>query len=251
MERTAIGAAGGGAAIIRPQRLGTVVMVEIIERIARGELPKGALLPTETELQTEFGVSRTALREGLKAVEERGMIAIRQGRGAVVLPVTEWNVLDPFVLTPLLDHHPTPEMYEQLNAFRMMLEPDMARLAAARISEQDLGRLAELLTVMATEFDDPDAFLEHDLLFHSVIADAAGNLLARAIMTGIEQPLRSSRRLTNRIPRSLEKAQESHSAIHRCLAGKDGEGAAAAMREHLSWSHDRLLGSWEGPASHS
>nr|WSX75204.1 hypothetical protein OH826_15675 [Streptomyces sp. NBC_00899] len=46
-------------------------------------------------------------------------------------------------------------------------------------------------------------------------------------------------------------AGRSRSAIHRCLAGKDGDGAAAAMREHLSRSYDRLLGSWECPAAQS
>lgn len=230
--------------LARPHRLGALLMMEMIERIVSGDFAAGDLLPRETDLQREFTVSRTALREGLKAVEDRGMIEIRQGRGAVVRPTRDWNLLDPWVLSALLDHHPTPEIYEQLNAVRMMVEPETARLAAASATDEHLTRMSELLKQMAGEQRDPEAFLEHDVQFHRVILDASGNLIVRAVMNKIEQPLRSSRRLTNTIPHSLQKAQAAHEAIHRCITDRDGDGAAAEMAEHLRWSGENLLRRW-------
>jgi DNA-binding FadR family transcriptional regulator len=225
-------------------RLGAVLMGELIRRIAAGHWAEGELLPTEVELQTEFSVSRTALREGLKAVEDRGMLAIRQGRGAVVQPVTAWNLLDPLVLSALIDHHPTPEIFEQVMATRMMIEPELARAAATAITDPQLDAMGNLLDQMADEVDDPDGYLELDVEFHRLVAEASPNLVARAIMASIEQPLRSSRRLTNTIPRALDKAQHDHRAIHERLLERDADGAAETMRQHLLWSEQQLLDRW-------
>lgn len=230
--------------LARPQRLGALLMVEVISRIASGALPEGSLLPTETDLQAEFAISRTALREGLKAVEERRMIEIRQGRGAVVQPATEWNVLDPYVLAALLEHHPTPIIYQQLNSVRMMLEPELARLAAPAMTELDLDSMAELLDRMSGQHDQPEDFLENDVKFHRIVAVASENQIAQAIMGSIEQPLRSSRRLTNLLPRSLEQAQGAHQKIYLALRDRNAGAAASAMREHLQWSADQLLRRW-------
>lgn len=232
----------GGLA--RPLRLGALLMGELIERIASGRWGEGELLPTEVELQAEFSVSRTALREGLKAVEDRGMISIRQGRGAVVQPVAAWNLLDPLVLSALIEYHPTPEIFEQVMATRMMIEPELARLAATSIGEAELDEMSSLLDLMAEELKDPDSFLEHDVQFHRLLAEAAPNLVARAIMASIEQPLRSSRRLTNTIPHALDQALRDHREIYECLRARDADAAALAMRAHLLWSEKQLLRRW-------
>lgn len=234
----------------KPQRFGDVVAEEVVRCLARGDYAPGDRLPTEPRLQESFGVSRTVLREALKFVEGRGMITIRQGRGAVVQPVTSWDLLDPLVLSAMLEHHPTPEAFEQLMTVRAMLEPDLARAAAARMGVDELDELQRLLNQMAHELDQPEAFLLHDVEFHDVINRSAGNLIALSIMNTIELPLRSSRRLTNSIPRALDQAQDAHQLIYDQLVARDPEGAAEAMRRHLSWSRDQLLLRWSRrPAS--
>ncbi|NUS00822.1 MAG: FadR family transcriptional regulator [Kribbellaceae bacterium] len=172
------------------------------------------------------------------------MISIRQGRGAVVQPVTGWNLLDPLVLSALIDHRPTPEMFEQLMAVRLMIEPELARTAAAAITAAQLDAMGNLLELMADRVDDPEAYLDLDVEFHRLVADASPNLIARAILGSIEQPLRSSRRLTNTIPHALDRAQHDHHAIHDRLRDRDQDGAAESMRAHLLWSEHQLLDRW-------
>ncbi len=212
--------------------------------LARGDVAAGERLPPEPKLQEEFGVSRTVLREALKFVESRGMISIRQGRGAVVQPTEAWNLLDPLVLSATLETHPTPEVFEHLMDVRELLEPALTRSAASRIGEDDLRQLGELLRHMAGEVAESEQYLLHDVEFHAVINRNGDNLIARSILSSIELPLRTSRRMTNTNPDALAKAQEDHQAIYDLLAARDGDGAADAMRTHLSTSRDQLLQRW-------
>lgn len=228
----------------RPQRFGEVVAEEVVRSLARGDYAPGERLPTEPQMQESFGVSRTVLREALKFVESRGMVTIRQGRGAVVLPTAQWNLLDPVVLSATLENHSSPEFFEQLMAVRALLEPELTRSAAVLIGRDDLRQLAQLLERMATELGDPEDYLQHDVEFHAVINRNADNLLACSVMTSIEQPLRSSRRLTNTVPHALDQAQHDHETIYGYLLAHDGEAAAAAMRAHLARSRDALLLRW-------
>jgi GntR family transcriptional regulator, galactonate operon transcriptional repressor len=228
----------------RPQRFGDLVAEEVVRSLARGDYAPGDRLPTEPQLQQAFGVSRTVLREALKFVESRGMLSIGPGRGAVVQPMAGWNLLDPLVLSAMLENYPTPEAFEQLMAVRSMIEPELARAAADLITTGELERLAELLVQMADELHDPEAFLQHDVEFHNVINRCSGNMVAHSIMAAIEQPLRSSRRLTNTIPHALDQAQDAHQHIYDQLLRRDSDQSAEAMRAHLAWSRDQLLLRW-------
>ena len=233
-----------GRGLSRPQRFGEVVAEELVRALAQGEYAAGQRLPTEPQMQEDFGISRTVLREALKFVESRGMITIRQGRGAVVEPVDCWDLLDSVVLTAMLEHHPTPDAFEQLMAVRGMIEPELTRLAAVRLGEDQLAELSRLLDQMASQLENSETFLQLDVAFHAVITRGAGNLIAQSIMTAIEQPLRVSRRLTNTIPRALAQAQEAHQSIFDRLTVHDGDGASQAMVDHLAWSRDNLLARW-------
>jgi DNA-binding FadR family transcriptional regulator len=234
----------GSRRVLRPQRFGDVVAEELIRSLARGDFQPGDRLPAEPQLQTDFGVSRTVLREALKFVESRGMISIRQGRGAVVRPTESWNLLDPLVLSATLESHPTPEVFEHLMAVRALLEPELTRSAAGRIGDEDLDLLAELLGRMAGEVAESEQYLLDDVAFHAVINRNADNLVARSILTSIEMPLRIGRRLTNTIPDALVKAQQEHQRIFELLRARDGDAAAEAMQRHLSRSRDQLLQRW-------
>src|SRR5581483_7782362 len=82
----------------RPARFAAVIVEELSHRIIGGALAEADVLPTEPALCDEFGFSRTVVREGLKLLEQRGLVRVEQGRGTTVQPRTAWDLLDPDVL---------------------------------------------------------------------------------------------------------------------------------------------------------
>ena len=119
-----------------------MVVEELAARIISGELLEGSVLPTEGTLCAEFGFSRTVLREGLKLLEERGLVRVEQGRGTTVQSRELWNLLDPTVLRIALQYDSDTPLLDNLITVRRLLESDMARVAASRLREQDLAELA-------------------------------------------------------------------------------------------------------------
>ena len=83
-------------------RLGVQVVHDLVSAIVTGEVAPGDLLPTETELCENFGVSRTVIRESMKRLEEKGMVSVVQGRGTQIAPQSEWNILDKVVLGTMI-----------------------------------------------------------------------------------------------------------------------------------------------------
>ena len=85
------------------------------------------MLPTEPALCEEFGFSRTVIREGLKLLEERGLVRVEQGRGTTVQPRSSWNLLDPVVLQIALEYDDDLSLLDDLISIRRVLEREMAR----------------------------------------------------------------------------------------------------------------------------
>lgn len=216
-----------------PRRLGEVVAEDLVRALASSEYEPGDRLPPEIEMQEDFGVSRTAVREALKWVESRGLIVIRQGRGAVARPIEHWDLTDPAVLSALLEHNPAMGTFQQLMAIRSWIEPELARAAAQLMPESELDILRTLLAQMSQEVANPDAFVDHDGEFHEVIARNGGNQVSHSILASFVQPLRISRMLMNAYPNAARQAHEEHSTILAALEARDSDAAAIAMRTHL------------------
>ena len=120
----------------------SVVVEDLARRIISGSLPAGAPLPTEEALCREFGFSRTVMREGLKLLEERRLVRVEQGRGTTVEPREHWNLLDADVLRIALEYDEDMALIDDLVAVRRVLEGQMARSAAARLTDEELAALA-------------------------------------------------------------------------------------------------------------
>ena len=113
---------------------------ELARRIINGAFPTGEVLPTEPVLCEQFGFSRTVIREGLKLLEERGLVRVEQGRGTTVQPRSSWNLLDPVVIRIALEYDTDLSLLESLLGVRTLLEREMARAAASRLAEADARR---------------------------------------------------------------------------------------------------------------
>jgi DNA-binding FadR family transcriptional regulator len=218
----------------RPARLPAVIVEELARRIVSGQLPEGSVLPTEPALCEEFGFSRTSVREGLKLLQERGLVRVEQGRGTTVQPRGSWNMLDPVVLRIALAHDDDMSLLDDLIAVRRLLEAEMTRAAASRLTEAELTALAENLDRMAGDFDDYDRFRAADNAFHAIVMKASGNevglTIVRAIHAhaGVTPPLASAAS-----GKALEQTVAEHRAIYEALVARDGDLAAARISEHI------------------
>ena len=209
----------------------------LLGRIVCGEFAIASIMPPEGALCEDYGVSRPTLRDAMKVLQEKGLIRTQHGVGSIVLGPESWSVLDPAVISARLRQDQTGEsIFDQLSVVRIALESELAFYAAAHASASDITRMDKILAVMETVQDDPDAYLELDVRFHDLVMEASGNHMGMAMLTAIGEPLRQSRRITNRIPQGVQTAQKFHREIFTHIGDRDSSAAALAMRDHLTWS---------------
>jgi DNA-binding FadR family transcriptional regulator len=219
----------------RPARLSVVVVESLLDGIVSGRYPPGTLLPPEPVLCQTFDVSRSVVREAMKALEEKGLARARQGHGTTISPPDEWNLLDPAVLDATIRADATMQVLDELVDVRVALECAMARTAAQSMSDADLAELGDLLEEMGTQLQDPERYLAADTRFHDFIMRSSGNRLGRSIIRAIHPHARASSRYNPPADEeSIQRAHLGHTAIYEQLLRHDPEGAAAAMQEHIT-----------------
>ncbi len=236
----------------RPARLGTAVVDVLLDRIVAGELEPGTLLPNEPGLCEAFGVSRTVIREAIKILEQKGLVRARQGQGTRVAMPDEWNLLDPMVLEASVRGDKDLRILDDVIEVRRVLESEMARQAAVRATAGERAEMEGLLRRLSAEVITPQRHMLTDLQFHDVIMRASGNRLSRAVVRAIHSEARMSARYNgypNRV--DCEASDAGHAQIYGRIAAGDGDGAAAAMSEHIlsSWLARRGGGDEPDPAS--
>lgn len=220
-SRPATRRAGAFKAVLRGLGMGIVA----------GEFPVGRTLPGKDVLMQRFGVSNTALREALKTLEAKGMVAARTRVGYWVREEDNWNLLDEELLAWQLevgvDHHFASRLFEM----RQSIEPVAAALAALRRTDEQVSRLQALADDMLNAGLDRTRFTEIDLQFHLGVIQAAGNPMMNSIGGLIGTALAASFSLsapTDSIP-ELQRAHRQHRAIAKAIAEREPQAAADAM----------------------
>ncbi|WP_410566783.1 FadR/GntR family transcriptional regulator [Amycolatopsis sp. cmx-4-61] len=224
---------------VKVRTLPVQVAAHLTRRIVSGGIEEGRA-PSELEISQEFGVSRVVARETLKILASLDIVDIAQGRRVVVRPRAEWDYLSP-LLIEWLPTEIVAELLQELHQTRVLLEPELAAMAAAGATGATLGRLKGELDRMAALEADPDAYLEVDHEFHMEICRAADNRILDRIMYSARWLGTASRRVTNEAPAGLHRATAEHAEIYEALVARDPEGARAAMRRHLSNNYSTLL----------
>jgi DNA-binding FadR family transcriptional regulator len=143
--------------------------------IVAGEFPHG-LLPTEPELERRFAVSRSVVREAVKMLAAKGLVATRPRQGTRIEPDTAWNLFDPLVLRWIVEGASRPALLRQLCQFSMSIEPAAAALAAQGGSAGDHARIAAACHRLAGSEGHPSASLDAAIGFHHAIVVASGNV---------------------------------------------------------------------------
>src|SRR2546430_12016993 len=162
-------------------RLGVAVVSELVELIVTGQIAEGQLLPPEGPLAEHFGVSRTIIRESVKRLEEKGLVVVAQGRGTQVARTGSWNMLDPIVLSALIDNDESLGILDELTVVRGTLEAAMAGALAAHRTPEELSRIEHALAAMREAQHESDSFRQADVVFHYAIMEMSRNRLAENI----------------------------------------------------------------------
>lgn len=199
--------------------------------IATGEYSPGQQIVPE-DLAEHFAVSRTVVREVLKVLEAKGMIAARPRTGTRIRPHGEWSLLDPDVIRWRSTGPDSARQIEELLGVRSAIEPLAARNASAVATATDRQALLDALEAMsaAVEEQDWDAFTDADVAFHRALLAASGSLIINQFAEPIEAALRVRHRL-HLVPSVLgEEVVESHQAILDAILGGDGPQAELASR---------------------
>jgi GntR family transcriptional repressor for pyruvate dehydrogenase complex len=213
---------------IQSERLYEQIVEQIERRIVAGDLKVGDQLPAERELADQFAVSRTAVREAIKALREKGLVEIRLGRGTFVTRGATGAVRHSLGL--LLKNE---NGFVNLAEVREILEPEIAALAATRVTEENIAAMAEAVAIMETALNNVDVFVEADLDFHLALAEATQNPIIPTLMDSIIDLLREQRKRTGNVEGGLARGQYHHKRILEAVIQRDPLAARQAMQDHL------------------
>lgn len=214
---------------VRSTRIYEEIVRQIRRLIADGQLKSGDRLPPERDLAERFRVSRTSVREALRALQSTGLIEIRAGEGTFVREVSVEALVEPLALVILAQREGIAELYEA----RRLLEPPLAGLAARRASEDEVAEMARILEVQAREVAAGRTGLAQDAAFHAAIAQATHNRAITRLITALLDLLSQSREESLQTPGRPQRSHQDHRRVLAAIEARDPEAAELAMLEHL------------------
>jgi DNA-binding FadR family transcriptional regulator len=226
------------ASAIRVPKAAELVAVALRRQIINAQLADGATLPPEAELMMQFNVSRATLREAFRILESESLIEVRRGPhgGARVKPPAA-SVAARYAGL-VLQHRVTSiaDVYEA----RTVMEGRLARAVAVRATPKMLARLDDVLDAGGAVVGDPQAFADHDIAFHLLIAELAGNetieLLVHMLYS-IVGVVRREHVAASAEARALQEARQvhrTHAALVELIRAGDADGVDTLWERHLA-----------------
>jgi GntR family transcriptional repressor for pyruvate dehydrogenase complex len=199
--------------------------------IVSGELRPGDRLPKEADLAERLGLSRSSLREAVKALSLIRVLDVRQGDGTYVTSLEPELLLD--AMTFVVDFHRDDTVLRFLEV-RRILEPAATAMAAQHMSEEDIAGLHDLLDKLGDD-TDVEALVANDLEFHRRIAAGSGNPVLCSLIDGLSGPTtraRVWRGLTQE--GAVARTREQHVAIYEAIAAREPELARSWATVHVA-----------------
>lgn len=201
----------------------------LVQNILDGRLKVGDPLPTEAVLCDSFGVNRSTVREGVRLLEEAGMI-LRSGKKLLITHPSREQVGSQVERAMVLKEVRIEELWEGL----FILDPALAELAAARRSVADVEALASNVKSTEVALQNGESVVQLDIEFHSLVAEAAGNqalLVAREPLGRLLFPAFDV--VMTRVGKAGERLLKAHKAIFEAIRDQDAEGARKWMEKHI------------------
>jgi GntR family transcriptional regulator, transcriptional repressor for pyruvate dehydrogenase complex len=226
---------------IQSVRVFEQIAVQIEKRILNGELRSGDRLPTERDLAEQFHVSRTAVREAMKILAQKGLVDMRPGRGTIVIDGAHEAMQDSIGLVMKLRLGEVGGS-DTLVEVRTILETEIAALAAARATEKEIASMREAIQTMDENLNNADAYIAADNRFHEALAQATQNALIVMLIKSIVNLLSEQRKQVFQVEGGPQRGQIHHKRILDNVIRREPEAARAAMRSHLQQVREDVSG---------
>lgn len=220
----------------RPVKSGKIsgrIVQQIKGAILRGAMKPGDRIPPERELVKRFQASRISIREALKSLETAGLLTIKPGSGVFVAEINSRPMSES--LASILRIRRTS--MNELTEARIILEPNIARLACERMNPEDLqklkGNIEEALAIIKSNVSARVKNIE----FHSLLAESTRNtVLALTMKTMLDVLKDMSSEIVDNSPKNIEIASHTiryHRKILEAVKKKDAQKVFELMRKHI------------------
>ncbi len=212
----------------KPRKLPEQIADRLREMIIQEEMQTGSKLPAEAELMARFGVSRSTVREAVKILQTERIVDIRQGQGTFLCAMP--GLADDPLGLRFADQE---DLIAQLLETRLLIEPNVAALAAQRRQDKHLQEMKALLDKMDNAYLHGENYTPYDAQFHSVIARCTGNDVMMRLLPTIHESIRAGYQHTRRVEGSYQRASQCHLEMYRAIAEHDSDRARAAAQRHM------------------
>ena len=216
------------------RKLSDMVSEAIVEFILEEALKPGEKLPTEKELSQQLGIGRTSLREGIRQLETVGLLSSHQGKGVYLREVTLDSLFASGKHIPITSFLTLnkEEILDWLSV-RVIFEVEACRLAAERITDEELAALQEIHQTMADSLSNRKEFVAQAVNFHKQILLSSGNVIL-AKLYGFMQDLYSKQiSIITDFPQAMEHSLFFHGQILQSLMERNVEKAAKNLQAHI------------------
>lgn len=221
----------------RGRLLSDVLASTLLAELTSGAFAPGDRLPPEREIGVRFGVSRTVVREAIRSLASRGVVAVRPGAGVFVARADSSVTTESLRL--LLKR--SPEMsYAKVYEVREAIEVRVVELAVARALDSEFDRLRVALARMDSA-PTREAFAMADADFHRTLAGLAQNGLFEIILEVVGDVMMDVRRQAAYLPGAVKRVTADHRRIADAVMRRDATEARQAVKDHLDHSRDIVL----------
>ena len=226
---------------IERSSLAEQVARRLLDLVRTRNLKPGDMLPPERELATLMQVSRPSVREAVRGLQILGVLKARQGSGIYVSSLEAADLLGPLQLLMTLNPRNVGALYEA----RVLIDGELARMAARGLAEVELARLRQMLEVQRGLTADPLAFRVSDMEFHRTIGEASGNPVLERVSHSLYVLGMEYRRIASETPGVLRQSLADHEAIVAAFASRDANAAVSAMHLHMRNVHRSTIKAME------
>lgn len=214
---------------IRQLRISEEVAEQLKQSIVSSHFKPGEKLPSERDLAEEFQVSRVAIREALRKLEHAGFIVTRQGAtgGAFVTDLNFEYLVNAFLDLFLADKISIPELHH----VRLLIEPEVARLAASNITPEYAQKLKEALDIEELPITSLSVDVDRKQKVHFILAEMCGNRFFEALMRSLLGLTKKVVEAVNPDP-DIVHPKGMHRSVVEAVVDGNAAAAAEAMKKH-------------------